>query len=240
VSVGDSGLVHGSRANLWAIRSAIGYWWEVPAAAGPLLTLNGSNVVSLVDRISGVPATQADPLAQPEHHASGGPGDIPYTAFQDVDRFLAATISNPAGSRVGIYAVVQIGGTSGRSVLWARSGASYGLEFYNGAGSFAVGAGFTGGDQFVSATTSPPFDSSWHLLSLRPLATGARFEIDGVLASPSVTGADTLKAMTTQVIGGDGNAGGALAMLFHVDAPDDGRDAIVKSYVRWRTKLPIA
>jgi hypothetical protein len=202
------------------------------------LSLNSGNVSQLNDRVGSSHAAQATAINQPLHHASGGPGGCPYIELQDVDRTLAATVSHGAANRVGMYAVLALGGSS-RSVCQAANGAFITGEFYNGSSHFEAFAEFSGGTQ-VALVTTPAFGSGWHLHALRPLSTGARYEIDGTLASPNLTGTDTLKAINTQRFGEPGNAAGSFAFCIYVDTPTDAKDAMVKAYVRRRFGLAIS
>lgn len=233
-------LSGGGTPSLAALGADLLHHWEVPAADSPLITLNGSNVSQLNDRVGGIHAVQAVAGNQPAYVANGGPNNQPYINLQDGTRGLVARILPiGAANRTGMYAVFAAG-TQFHAIRITQDAVA-GIEpYFVNLTAFHSRTEFTGGSQDVAVVT-PAWNTAWHLHAMRPLATGALSQIDGVTTNPTHTGSDTLKAMNQADIGSvAGNANGNVAMLILVSDPTASKDAIVKAYVRARYGLSVA
>ena len=230
-----AGALAGSGASapsLDDLGAALLYHWEVPASSSPLITLNAGNVSQLNDRVGSAHMIQGTAAVQPQYNSSGGPNDAPYITLQAVGRFLAATISIAAANRAGLYVVArQVAGAATRTLATTAAGGTLGHRVRHAlSNQFSHVARFTGGEQVVTATT-PAFDTNWHLCAIRPLASGALAQVDGVTTSPNFTGTDTMIALDTARIGDASTAAGDLASMVIVDNPTDDLDTIVRAYV---------
>lgn len=212
--------------------AALIHQWEVPESDSPLITLNGSNVSQLNDRKTGSTAHEEQATAgnQPAHFDSGGLGGRPYIQLQDSNRFLSAPINVSAGHRVALYVVMQPtwGSLSHAVSLECRGpGAVYYMSTYN-TPRHRMYCAFTGGAQDPNIT-SPAYAASWRLFAMRPLATGARCEIDNALTTPAYTGSDTVGALTTANIGAISGIHSGTGTLFGFAAlVDESTDAAAR------------
>lgn len=208
--------------------------WEVPVSSSPLISIVTGNVAQLNDRV----AASADHMVQvtdanrPAYNATGGPDSLPCIDFQAVDRSLAATVSHASGNRLGFYSVFKASSANVRTVLSSLNGAEtlQPCNFFRLFDEFGINTVFAGGaDDFV--LTVPAIDTNWHLLSVRPLATGALLQIDGATTTPDLSRSDGFIDFGKIFFGHISNSGGSMAALLIVDNPTDAKDAIVKSYV---------
>jgi hypothetical protein len=236
--------VRSSRSGLAALGSDLLHHWEVPAAAGAFLTLDGSNVSSLADRVSSGLVAMAQGTAgnRPAHNATGGPGNGPYVSLQGGSRFLSAATPYANGHRVASYVVMAMPVDDSHEIYVCTESASFRFEFRNELSGTRFGsyAEFTGGQQAYDVA-SPAWNTGWHLQSFEPRSSGARWEIDGVLVGSTYTGSDTLTSYSTTYIGGpSGISNGSVALVIHVNDPNAYKRDVVKEYVRKTYGLAIA
>lgn len=232
-----------------SLRATLGadllYWWEVPASDSPLITLNGSNVSQLNDRVASAHMVQATAGNQPAYHSSGaGPNSLPYIELQGTTRNMLATISIGAANRAGLYVVQSVPSAAADRVafsLRSGGGATTAVAVWGAsplATHYFYSIAFTGGVQ-TSEVTAPLADTSYHLAVVRPLASGALAAVDEVSLAPAVTGTDTLGAMDTAQIGHATVARGNFRMALIVNNPTAAKHEAVLSYVRAREGLSL-
>ena len=194
------------------------------------LTSSG-NATSISDLWGAANQVQATGASQPAYVANGGPGNRPHIAPQDNARFLEATTALAAGGRHGICLVAAAPNVADTRVIRSLGGGGANVATMvvtAGAVAFFT-RGVTVGQQSASVVT-PANDFGFHRYDWRPLATGWRSEIDGVLTTPTWTGPPTeaINEITTLAIGGNGGAsGGKIAALFVIDDPIDTKKAVM-------------
>jgi hypothetical protein len=220
--------------------------WELPAAAGAFLTLNGSNVSALADRGRGrAHMTQATTGAQPAFNASGGPNGQPCIDLQGTGRSISAGPGSALGQRICHHVVCKLPDTASRvafQLLSVDEVTDVVLEFKRAAGSSKFSCYSlldVDGVQSKDATT-PAFDTGWHLHSFRPLSTGTLWQIDGTtVGGVTWSGTGGMFPFSHESIGDaqGANSGGSVACVINAD---DNRYAQVKAYVRSRYGLSIA
>lgn len=107
------------------------YWYEVPAADSPLLTLAADKVVSLAGKVDGTnPLTVASAPARMAYSATGGPNNQPAMAQVDPGTWTGAAAPLATGTFVGIYAVTKLPTAPvGASLAW--QGTDYVLYWYS-------------------------------------------------------------------------------------------------------------
>ncbi len=230
----------GSAPTLDGLGSALKYWWEVDSSH---VTLNGSNVSQLDERVAAAHATQATAGNQPAYTTAGGPNGLDCITLQDTGRRLNATISVAAANRYGVYVVSSVPSSGGRVPSeCAASGATIVAIGYRNAGLTQLEgyADFTTAPQ-TAVVTSPAHDANFHLHAFRPLASGALYEVDGSVVTVDFTGTDTVKAYDTFRVGyGSALSAGAFWAAFIVDDSNDTNDQIIKDYVAYYTGLTLS
>ena len=217
--------------------------WEVPESSSPLITLNAVNVAQLNDRV----AASADHMIQgtaglqPSYNATGGPDSLPCIDLQDTGRIINATVSHASGNRLGLYVVFKASGSNVRTVISSLNGAATlaPCNFFRLNAEFGINTVFEGAaDDFV--LTVPAIDTNWHLLAVRPLATGALLQIDGATTTPDLSRSDGFIDFGIISIGHGTTAGGSVAAYLVVDNPTAAKDTIVKAYVTSTYGLTLA
>lgn len=174
-----------------------------------------------------------------------GPGARPRIALTSTDALLAATtVDFASGSRTSVYVVGRLPGTGGDTPLFmfrsADSSASSAVLLIgqSGGNKFRAYASFTAGTQDVASTVAA--DANWHLFSIRPLSTGASWQIDGVEASPTFSGTSTLNAIGSAHIGHGSLANGSFAGGLVIDNPTTAQHLAINSWARRRFGIAVA
>lgn len=211
------------------------------------VVLSGIQITTLDDMKGSAPMTisaGAPPVLIT--NTGNNPNGRPYVACTSSNAMLLASGVNIAsGNRTAMYVVTQLPGTAeDRLAFTTRQGDSAFDSALSVLGQSATGkyrgyAGFTSGAQDIGTTAAA--NNSWHLMSIRPLATGASFQIDGVEASPTYTGNSTLQAIQSAQIGHNSLALGLnVAMAALVNNPSTLEHATIHAYVRSCFGLTIA
>lgn len=224
----------GGAPSLAGLGASLLHHWEVPDASSPLITITGSVVDQLNDRVGGAHAT-ASGASRPTYSAQYAPGNQPYLEMSN-QHFLRATISLAAANRAGLYIFGRFAGVLGSSrflgQIYVDGGASNVVVRYETTEKLSHRVVFTSGFQ-APVINTPYLDQDWHLFKILPASTGAKSRIDNVTATDSFTGSSTVVASDRFSFGhpagtiSDGRA--ALALI--VDDPTDAKDAIVSDYV---------
>lgn len=192
------------------------------------VTLNGANLSGLADSWGSAPMSQGTAANQPPLVVNGGPNNRPYAHLADATDGLTTgnVLAIAADHRVGWYAVMASNALATEQWMVRITDAAA-----------AVNAGYDSlhrrhsrhvGGNVVATVTSPAQDLRWHLHALRPLATGALYQIDGVTTSPAVGRSDGLAAFDIANIGRPGTfSGGRVAMLALVVNPTDAKNEVM-------------
>lgn len=216
--------------------SALKHLW-VPDARR-ITIFSSTQADTVIDEVGG--ATLSRVNGTTTWSANGGPAARACVVLDSTD--AAMNTNGPsvaAGNRTAVYAVVkQPGGATDRFQFVARVND---VGSYDAArviigqnnGKFRGLLAFTGGTQDINTTAA--VDTDWHLVALRPLSTGASYRIDGIEASPTFTGTDTLGGIQSVQFGQVfGNAGGSIAMalMYDTTAIDNTlADQVIRQYV---------
>jgi hypothetical protein len=203
--------------------SALKYWWEVELAltGNPNVTVAGGNFTAIRDRVAG--ANLGVAAGNTTYTAFGGPGDNPFATPATTAAVMNAAVAVPAANRYAWYVVARA--RSFAAVANARIGcvAGVGLTGHvfvagraNNADNYVTQVDFTGGTQGINIVT-PANDFGYHVHSMLPLSTGAKYQIDGVDVAPNFTGNDTVVTCTLQAFGFSGSSGTDMLMIAIVD-----------------------
>lgn len=226
-----------------ALGSALTHFW-VPDAAS--VVLSGANVSTLADTHPDLtyplaPFTAAG--GSPAWNANGGPGNRPYINLPAAAVLGSNAADRASGNRQALYCVGAMPGTAVDCLLMtARAGDGLfdTARMIIGQTSGVKYRGyctFTGSTQDVSSAATA--DANWHLFAIRPLSTGASWQIDGVEVSPTFTGSDTVQLIGAMLLGHPSLAGGKFAMGLTIDAPTTAHDLIIRSYVARKFLLAV-
>lgn len=188
------------------------------------VTLDGADdndLAEVAELVNGGTAdlAQADSAEQPFWARSGTNNGQSWAVLPEVTRHMVATIALGAANRASYYEygylpkVNTAPNTVGYFLGGTRSllGAGGGLPVLREDGThnpYRSAVQFTGGVQ-NQIVTAPANDDAEHLFAVRPAASGAKFEIDGVVTAPGFAGNDTIVACDTMWMG---NALAAISM----------------------------
>lgn len=209
--------------------SGLVYAWEVNAAS---VTLASGLTSAVADAAGNADMVQATAVNRPLYVASGGPNDQAYLSLQDAARFMAATVAQPAGSRLAIYAVVASAAGAGDQARASEAGADR-LIFGDDGAAFNTLREHTGGTE--SATlTSPARDTAWHVRVLRAPDTGAVLTFDDTVTVPAF-GDTEANAYWDQIELGNASGGsaGSVAAVYAVHDPDSDAHAQMLARINW-------
>jgi hypothetical protein len=226
--------------------AALLHWWEPRAAA---VTLNGSNISASAKLVGGGPAlSQGTAGNQPAWVNDGsGPGGRPVVHLHDsVRRMTAALTELAAGHRTGVYAVVSHSTADADrfATTLHHTAPTTAHHFYSRNAASPQGlkmfADFTTGTDF-NATVND-FVAGYVLRSFRPLATGARGEINGTLAAVQPSNTNGLLAADRFTLGHPAATGAdvRIAAVILTTEPVTAVDTAVKAYVAARFGLTLA
>lgn len=223
------------------IAASLVYHWQVDDTH---VTLNGGNVSQLDERVAGVAdAVQATAGNQPAYTTAGGPNALDCITMQDTARNMIATISVAAGNRHGIYIVSSVPAANGRipTTFVTGTGADTLLGIRSGGSvAFEGQCAFTTTPQ-VSVLTVPAHDVLWHLHALRPLASGAVYEIDGAPVTTDFTGSDTVRQYAQFFLGYPAAvSGGTFWACFVTSESGDATTQAIEDYVEYYAGIVMA
>jgi len=215
------------------------YWWEVPDAASPLITIASNHASQLNERVAGVAhLTQGTAGNRYIYHATGGPSNQPFLEAEDANRQMTATIALAAANRAGLFVVGAHAATPAvreLASLWLAAGPADKLRLLWDGDQFWHIADLTAGSQ-SNVLTVPAGDTAWHLFGLLPASTGVHSQIDGANTTGDFTGSSTMTASDRFSFGGrSGIIGhGSIAAAFIISDPTPAKIAILRSYVSYR------
>jgi hypothetical protein len=226
------------------IGSDLLYHWEVGGPSSGFVTLAGTDnnqIATLVDRVAGGLANLEQPTAgnRPGYYASGTSNGRPSVVLHDSNRWMEGIISLAAANRVGVFFYMKqplqtdIPDAAGYILASARSGGggSMTLARMSPGNRHRMIATFTGGAQDITAT-APALTGGWRSIDFVPLASGAVWRIDGVVATADFTGADTMIAADRFWLGAKSAAlsGGELAFVALVNLATTDHTATINAY----------
>ncbi len=168
--------------------------------------------------------------------ALGGPGGQAFLRIDGTGRYLDATISHPAGSRISICIVHKVDLLVSTYVYAQLLNGGDDNLFFNGPTNFIAKGAFTSAGEVTVTVTSPAVDTTtWHLTALHPYASGAVLEMDGTPTSPNFATSQTKLAMTTLRIGHTSSSGGgSVAGIYFVANASLAHTAALETYIASR------
>lgn len=221
------------------------HWWEPRADQ---TTLNGSNISQIDNLVSGGGAlVQATASNQPAWVNDGsGPNGRPYASLQDTARYLSAAVSLATNHRTGVYVVVQhasSGAVDRYAAALTTASAAVVIDYSRNAASphgVKLFADFNAGTDFNGRVDD--YNGAWLLWALRPLAAGARMQVDGADTATQPSNTNGLIAATNCTLGYSlaSTSGGAVAGIILTTEPVAAIDDVVKNYVAARFGLTLA
>jgi hypothetical protein len=209
--------------------------FEVPATDDATIDVIAGRVQSINDATGGGPAMAAVTAGNRPHYRTGasGPNGEPYLEV-DTGLYLEVPFSVVGSNRVCLYVVMMAPSDPGavRDVVTMSGVGTSRLRIDGSADRYVHVQSFDSAGQVTLSLTSPPLVlGRWHLHALRPLASGARSEIDGLATTPNFATADFGAEITTVRVGSSGAAAGAVKAIYLVDDPSDAEHAEIFDYV---------
>lgn len=213
------------------------YWYEVPAADSPLISLaDGNRMISLASPLAGKPLIEVNLGHAPSrmvYSATGGPNGQPCVSrsptIQQATRGLA-TVAD--GTFVAFYGVCGFvaGATGGDGVAWVDNpGDSYPLDLYRDATNMYLDGQVSGGS--YQEEDLGAVDLDWHVPSVVYTPEGVDARFDNVPVDPPFTGTGGCDSVTSVII-----SGGKFAFTCVVLNPTPAKDRIVRAYLAQPTK----